>query len=150
MVRHCVGLRREELEVLYHLWGRCQRICAARDAHIITFLYLPSMNDFDIRQKFGKGVSIASETFLTIVSIASQISCPPDWAGKTVKNDTKGTEGVQVPMTASDCLASIACTHTCNCSASSLLSEAVSGLDTGAFSLRAMYHAWSTFMYAVV
>ena len=64
--------------MLYHLWGRCQRICAARDAHIITFLYLPSMNDFDIRQKFGKGVSIASETFLTIVSMASQISCPPD------------------------------------------------------------------------
>ena len=47
------------------------------------------MKDFDILQKFGRGVSIDSETFLTIVSMASQISCPPDWAGKTVENDTK-------------------------------------------------------------
>lgn len=80
MVRHCVGLRREELAALCRGRERYKRWRVVVEAHTATFLYRPSMKDFDILQKFGSGVSIASETFLTIVCMASQISCPPDCA----------------------------------------------------------------------
>ena len=46
----------------------------------LTFLNLPSIKDFDIRQKLGSGVNIVSVMFLTMDWIASQTSFPPDWA----------------------------------------------------------------------
>ena len=52
------------------------------------------MNAFDIRQKFGRGVSIASVTFFTMVCIASQTSYPPDCAIET--SDKFGARGYEV------------------------------------------------------
>ena len=71
-MRHWVGLLREEVDAFYVAGESMAQI--DENTHISTFLYRPSMKAFDILQKLGRGVSIASDMFLTMVCIASQTS----------------------------------------------------------------------------
>jgi hypothetical protein len=48
----------------------------------LTFLNFPSIKSFEIRQKLGRDVIIASETFFTISRIACHIGSSADFAAK--------------------------------------------------------------------